>query len=477
MAIKKSDFSEYTTEVENFFIQFLYSDPETFVRVKNLIRPSFFENIDNRKVIEFMLDYSNTRASLPTNDQIKAVTGITIAKPDQDDTHGNQVPWFMDQFEIFCQQKAAREAVLSSLDLIKDNNLSEVLDNLKKATELTIIKDLGIDYFFQVTNRLTRMRDNSKKVSTGWKSIDKKLYGGLERGTLTIWAGQSGAGKSLFLQNQSLNWVQAGLHVMYITLELSEDLTSMRMDAMTSGYSTREIMKNVDEVGLRVAAFQKTCNGGTFRIKQIPNGSTANDIRAYIKEYEIQTKRKVDAVLVDYLDLCAPLDKRVSPSDLFVKDKYVSEELRNLAVELDILMVSASQLNRGSHDETDFGHQHMAGGISKVNTADNVLAIFTTISMKDSGRYQIQFLKTRTSAGVGSKVDLKFDIASLRIVDLEEGEADAVSATADNILGSLKKSNIVTDIQETESEKQNRTGAAAKQSAKSLRDLVKNRNI
>ena len=74
-------------------------------------------------------------------------------------------------------------------------------------------------------------------------------------------------------------------------------------------------------------------------------------------------------------------------------------------------------------------------------------------------------------------MDLKFNIASLRIVDLEEGEADTVSATADTILGSLKKSNIMTDIQETEGEKANRTGAAAKQSAKSLRDLVKNRNI
>jgi hypothetical protein len=86
-------------------------------------------------------------------------------------------------------------------------------------------------------------------------------------------------------------------------------------------------------------------------------------------------------------------------------------------------------------------------------------------------------LKTRSSAGEGSKVDLKYDIASMRITDLEEGEADALTSTADAILGSLKKSNIVTDIQETEGEKASRTGAAVKQSAKGLRDLVKNRNI
>ena len=469
------DIKEYNKEAEDLFLQFLYSSPETFVRVKNIMRPSFFENIDNRKVVEFILDYTNKQASLPTNEQIKTIAGTTIEKIE--DINDEHVGWFMGEFETFCQQKAAREAVYESLDLIKENNLGEVLDKLKKATELAIVKDLGIDYFESPADRLKRMRDNSKMISSGWKSIDKKLYGGFERGTLTIWAGQSGAGKSLFLQNQSLNWAEMGLNVIYISLELSESLTSMRMDAMTSGYSTKDIMKNIDDVDLRVRTFQKKCNKGSLQIKQLPNASTANDIRAYIKEYEIQTKRKVDAVLVDYLDLCAPLDKRVSPSDMFVKDKYVSEELRNLAVELDILMVTASQLNRGSHDEIEFSHAHIAGGISKINTADNVIAIFTTISMKESGRYQIQFMKTRSSAGVGSKVDLRFDIASLRIVDLEEGEADAVSATADNILGSLKKSNIVTDIQETESEKQNRSGAAAKQSAKSLRDLVKNRNI
>jgi replicative DNA helicase len=391
---------------------------------------------------------------------VKTIAGTTIEPIDG--INEEHVDWFMGEFETFCQQKAAKEAVYDSMKLIDENNLGEVVDRIKKASELAIVKDLGINYFESPVDRLKKMRDNSKI---------------LEKGTLTIWAGQSGAGKSLFLQNQALNWAEMGLNTIYISLELSEALTSMRIDAMTSGYSTKEIMKNIEDVDLRVRTFQKKCNKGSLQIKQLPNGSTANDIRAYVKEYEIQTKRKVDAVLVDYLDLCAPLDKRVSPSDMFVKDKYVSEELRNLAVDLDLLMVTASQLNRGSHDEIEFSHAHIAGGISKINTADNVIAIFTTISMKESGRYQIQFMKTRSSAGVGSKVDLKFDISSLRIVDLEEGEADAVSSTAENILGSLKKSNIVTDIQETEGEKANRTGAAVKQSAKGLRDLVKNRNI
>jgi hypothetical protein len=100
-----------------------------------------------------------------------------------------------------------------------------------------------------------------------------------------------------------------------------------------------------------------------------------------------------------------------------VKDKYVSEELRNLAREFNILMITASQLNRSAVEEIEFDHSHISGGISKINTADNVFGIFTSRAMRERGRYQIQLMKTRSSSGVGQKVDLEFNIESLRITD------------------------------------------------------------
>jgi hypothetical protein len=121
--------------------------------------------------------------------------------------------------------------------------------------------------------------------------------------------------------------------------------------------------------------------------------------------------------MVDYLDLVMPVSAKVSPSDLFVKDKYVSEELRNLAREFNILMITASQLNRSAVEEIEFDHSHISGGISKINTADNVFGIFTSRAMRERGRYQIQLMKTRSSSGVGQKVDLEFNIESLRITD------------------------------------------------------------
>jgi len=154
----------------------------------------------------------------------------------------------------------------------------------------------------------------------------------------------------------------------------------------------------------------------------MPAQSNVNDIRAYLKELQIKTGKRVDFVMLDYMDLLMPVSAKVSPSDLFVKDKYVAEEVRNLAKELKILLVTAAQLNRSAVEEIEFDHSHISGGISKINTADNLFGIFTSRAMREHGRYQIQCMKTRSSSGVGQKVDLEFDIDSLRIRDAPDGD-------------------------------------------------------
>ena len=161
---------------------------------------------------------------------------------------------------------------------------------------------------------------------------------------------------------------------------------------------------------------------GAFQVKYMPSGKTPNDVRSYIKEYEIKTGRKIDVLLIDYLDLLMPNGAKVSAENLFIKDKYVSEELRNLAMELNTVFVTAAQLNRGAVEEIEFDHSHISGGLSKIQTADNVIGIFTSRAMRERGRYQIQLMKTRSSSGVGAKVDLEFDLDSLRIRDLADDE-------------------------------------------------------
>ena len=230
------------------------------------------------------------------------------------------------------------------------------------------------------------------------------------------------------------------LQVLYISLELSEALTAMRIDSMLTGIATRDVFKNLDDVEMKVRMMGK--KAGKIQIKYMPSGKNANDLRSYLKEWSIKNKCKPDVLLIDYLDLMMPLSIKVSPSDLFVKDKYVSEELRNLAMELQCVFVTASQLNRAAVEEIEFDHSHIAGGLSKVQTADNVIGIFTSQAMRERGRYQVQFMKTRSSSGVGQKVDLKFDISGLRIEDLDEDALIDEEAESEE----LKKSTTATDI-------------------------------
>ena len=178
----------------------------------------------------------------------------------------------------------------------------------------------------------------------------------------------------------------------------------------------------------------------------MPAQSNVNDIRAFVKELSIKQGKSIDFMCIDYLDLLMPVSAKVSPNDLFVKDKYVSEELRNLARELNILFVTASQLNRGAVEEVEFDHSHISGGISKINTADNVFGIFTSRAMRERGRYQLQLMKTRSSSGVGMKVDLEFDAESLRIRDLgDDEEYQQFKKQSSSIYDQIKAKSLVTD--------------------------------
>jgi len=433
-----ADIKTYTEETQELFLRFLLSDADLFARCQNIVKPDFF-NLKYRKAVDLFVSHSTKHNSIPTPEQVSAVCGVHLepipnVTPDHHD-------WFMNEFETFCRHKALEKAIIESTDLLEKQDYGTVENKIKEASQVGLVKDLGLDYFDNPKERLEWIKQQAGAVSTGWKGIDQKLYGGLNRGEMTIFAGGSGAGKSLFLQNFAVNWVQAGFNVVYISLELSEQLISMRLDSMVSGFGTKEIMKNIDDVDLKVR--MKAKGAGKLRVKQMPNGVNCNDIRTFLREYEIASGEKVDCLLVDYLDLMMPISQRVSGGDLFIKDKYVSEELRNLATERDLLFVTASQLNRGAVEEIEFDHHHIAGGISKVQTADNVVGIFTSNAMREKGRYQIQFMKTRSSSGVGTKVDLRFDPDTLRIEDLQEGDEDAMTVTTNNLVDQLKRGNAI----------------------------------
>ncbi len=443
----------------------MMADAELFVRCQGIFDPTLFDR-KLETAAEFMHEYAKEYSVIPEYAMVNSACHVNLVPPEEmKEGHTN---WLMDEFEAFTRHKALERAIIQSADLLEEHDYGAVEVLIKQAVQIGLARDMGTDYFYDPKTRLMAIKDTNGQVSTGWASLDHKLYGGFNRGELNIFAGASGAGKSLFLANLGVNFALNGLNVVYLTLELSEPLVAMRVDAMLTGKSTKDIFRDVDDVDLKVKMIGK--KAGMMQIKYMPSGKSANDVRAYIREYEIKVGKKVDAILVDYLDLLMPVSKKISPENLFIKDKYVSEELRNLAVETDSIFVTAAQLNRGAVEEVEFDHSHISGGLSKIQTADNVFGIFTSRAMRERGRYQLQLMKTRNSSGVGTKIDLDFNIESLRITDAPQDEDNNGSTQhgASSIIDSIKRK---TQLNDTTEEPANVKGEV--QSSK-LRSILNN---
>ena len=437
---------EYGYDVQKVYLEMMLSDAQSFVRCQTIFDHTLFDR-KLQDAAEFINKYVTEHNTLPTEEMVNATCKTELKIPEG--LREEHYDWLLSEFETFTRHKGLERAILESANLLEEGNYGPVEDKIKSAVQVGLQKDLGIDYFRDPKGRLMGLKDNNGQVSTGWASLDRKLFGGFNRGELNIFAGGSGAGKSLFLANLGVNWALAGMNVVYLTFELSEALVAMRVDSMTTDIPTKEIFKELDTVEMKVKLVGK--KSGAFQIKYMPSGKNANDIRSFVKEYEIKTGKRIDVLLIDYLDLMMPMSRKVSPSDLFVKDKFVSEELRNLAMESNTVFVTASQLNRASVEEIEFDHSHIAGGLSKIQTADNVIGIFTSRAMKERGRYQIQLMKTRSSSGVGSKIDLEFDIDSLRIRDLaDDEEYQEFSKRKSTVFDQIKRTSTPGEIKQDE---------------------------
>jgi len=423
---------DYGLDVQRLFLEMMLEDASSYVRVQNIYNPQNFDR-SLREAAEFIKEHTDKHKTMPDRMQISATTGIKLAPvPDLNEGHFD---WFMTEFEAFTRRQELERAILKAADLLEKGEYDPVEKLIKDAVQISLTKDMGTDYFADPAARINKYFNSGGQVSTGWTQLDKLLYGGFSRGELNIFAGGSGSGKSLVMMNMALNWLQQGLSGVYISLELSEELTSLRTDAMLTNMSTKDIRKDIDTATMKVVMTAKKF--GQYRVKALPAQSNINDIRSYIKEVQIQTGIRVDFMMIDYLDLLMPVSAKVSPNDLFVKDKYVSEELRNLAKELGVLMVTASQLNRSAVEGIEFDHSHISGGISKINTADNVFGIFTSRAMKERGKYQIQCMKSRSSTGVGQKIDLEYNIDTMRITD-NGGDDDSSSGAKPSFMDAIK---------------------------------------
>lgn len=398
--------TDYGYDIQRVYLEMMLTDAETFVRCQSVFDDTAFDR-RLQPAAKFVNDYVTDHNAMPTFDMVNAATQSNLKDPGQ--LREEHYDWLLTEFETFARHKSLEAAILKSADLLERGDYGPVEDLVKRAVQIGLQKDLGTDYFADPRQRLEAIKEKNGQISTGWAALDKKLFGGFNRGELNIFAGGSGSGKSLFMANLGVNWALAGMNVLYLTFELSEQLVSMRIDSMVTEIASRDIFKNIDDVEMKVKMIGK--KSGAMQVKYMPSGKTPNDVRSYIKEYEIKTGRKVDALLIDYLDLLHPNGAKISAENLFIKDKYVSEELRNLAMELNTIFVTASQLNR-------------------------CLTLDTQVEVKDKGKIQIKDINKGdlilTDSGYNTVVNV-FPVTKQKVYQIKTKSGKTIQCSAEHI--------------------------------------------
>jgi len=330
----------YDLEMQKLYLGVLLSDNELFTRVRPITKVEHFDGKLKKAVTE-ILDYADKYSGVPDPELIKSKTGVELPVPAKIDYSIEK--WFIDDYPKFCLHKALETAVVKSSDLLGSEDYGQIENLIKTAMQTRLVEDYGLNYHENAKLRLKNILDRSGNISTCFDALDH-VVGKLNYGDLVIYAGGSGSGKSLMLQNNSIDYWKQGKHVIYITLELHPELCARRMDAMFLEKTTSSLYDNLDAVDHAIKkAGEKS--GGSIHIKFMPSGTSTLELKAFIKDYIQNTGIKPDVIAIDYLDLLSPAQK-VSLGDTFAKDKAVSEEVRNMMQELQILAISASQLNR-----------------------------------------------------------------------------------------------------------------------------------
>lgn len=399
-----------TGNKQKLLLEYLVSSADTFAVCRSIIQSTYF-NPEYRKVVAFLQDYYTKYNNTPNTNQIFAETGIQLDAPI---ITRDQISYCSDEIEQFCKVKALELAVIESAALIGTDKQDQIEQLIKNAVQVSLDADLGVDYFADPEARLTEFAKTPPRISTGWTEVDDAMGGGLALTEMLLLAANSGGGKSISLANLAVNMSNQGIEVLYLTLEMSEQLVSQRFDTMFTGVSSVNWDHHIPKIVDGVVKLKGT--NGKITIKRMPIGTNANAIRAYLKEYELKNKSLPTLLIVDYLDLMSPNEK-VSADNVSEKDKRSTEQLRDILLDYNMMGATASQLNRQAVEAESLNHSHIAGGLTKVNTVDWMIYIVMTPPMKAAGDMMWIFTKSRSSDAVGQTVDLVWDNKNLRILN------------------------------------------------------------
>lgn len=405
-----TDVKNYDAVFQKYILTQVFNSPEVFVRCKNILKSEYFEK-PLQPSIDFVLAYSNEYDTLPTLKNIMVKTGCEYPEEKVELLHQEGL---LRDVGDYCRHKAIENAIMEGTKLVAQKRYGMMEQLIKEAMLVSLQSDMGLDIYEDPKSVIESLANMQGNFTTGWETLDYKLFGGFGKQELEIFAAESGGGKSVVLQNLAVNFSKMGRRGAYITLELAEELVSVRIYGMLIDTPPSKVRGDMDDSAARIKIEERT--NGKLLVKRLPESiTTVNDIESYLRELQIRTGEKLDYICVDYLDLLTS-DRCLDKSNTFLKDKYVSEELRALAMKMDLTVFTACQFNRGGINDDTKTQANIAGGISKIYTADNVIYILTN---KDRGEMIFDFQKTRNSSAVGSRLRMSYNIDTLRVQDHE----------------------------------------------------------
>ena len=336
-----------------------------------------------------------------------------------------QLEWLIDETEKWCKDKAIYNAILNGIHIIdgksKDQTVDSIPEILTEALSVSFDTHIGHDYMEQYEDRYNYYHNVEEKIPFDLEFFNKITKGGLPNKTLNICLAGTGVGKSLFMCHHASSTLMQGKNVLYITLEMAEEKIAERIDANLMNISMTDLHDlPIHMYENRIEKIRKKTQGKLI-IKEYPTASAhCGHFRALHSELMLKKSFKPDIIFVDYLNICASQRfKYGSNVNSYTYIKGIAEEMRGLAVELNVPFVSATQTTRQGFTSTDIGLEDTSESFGLPATADLMFALISTEELEGLNQMLVKQLKNRyNDPTVNKRFIIGVERAKMKLFDV-----------------------------------------------------------
>ena len=408
-------------------------------KVLPFINNDYFEGVYRqlfKEVGKFVAKYNK----LPTQESFKVELDESDIFNDEQYRHAVEIlpeifkkeeidyEWLIDKTEKWCQDRALHNAVMESISIIdgkhqtlSKNALPEILSD---ALAVNFDANIGHDYIENFSERYEFYHKEEERIPFDLDYFNKITKGGLPNKTLNIALAGTGVGKSLFMCHVSAAALTEGKNVLYITMEMAEERIAERIDANLLNIPIDQLDKlSKDMFSQKVSQLAKQTNGRLI-VKEYPTGSAhSGHFRALFNELKLKKKFEPDIIFIDYLNICASSRMKGMGGAInsYTYVKAIAEELRGLAVEFDVPVLSATQTTRSGYSNSDVGLEDTSESFGLPATADLMFALVSTEELEQQGQIMVKQLKNRYNDPTYKKrFILGIDRSKMRLFDVDE---------------------------------------------------------